>query len=237
MDIRQIRKHSRPVNTAPSEKKHPILDKDALALKNMKAESYVLVELQSERTVVSHRANFAVEIASLTKIMTFYTVLRISADKGLDVKTAAVKISAYAEHVVGTTAGLLEGEEYTIEQLLYGLMLPSGNDAANELANWAGSLLLDKEKGYKLCRTAFIDEMNKQARVLGLKNTQFGNPHGLPHQGAKSTAADLAKLCCKCMKIPLFRRIVSCRTFKLAVKSEKGTRLVEWRNTNKLLRR
>lgn len=89
--------------------------------------------------------------------MTFYTVLRIASEKGIDVKTEVVKVSAYAEHVVGTAAGLLEGEEYTIEQLLYGLMLPSGNDAANELASWAGSLLLEKEKGYKLCRTAFID--------------------------------------------------------------------------------
>lgn len=80
----------------------------------MKAESYILVELQSERTVVSHRANFAVEIASLTKIMTFYTVLRISADKGADVRSVAVRVSAYAEHVMGTAAGLLEGEEYTI---------------------------------------------------------------------------------------------------------------------------
>lgn len=116
-------------------------------------------------------------------------------------------------------------------------MLPSGNDAAYELAHWAGSLLLDKEKGHKLCRIAFVDEMNKQARILGLKNTQFGNPHGLPHQGAKSTAADLAKLCCKCMKIPLFRRVVACGSYKIAVKSDRGTRLVEWHNTNKLLRR
>jgi D-alanyl-D-alanine carboxypeptidase len=106
-------------------------------------------------------------------------------------------------------------------------MLPSGNDAANELANWGGLLLLaDKEKGYRLCRAAFIDEMNKQARNLNLKNTLFGNPHGLPHQGAKSTAADLAKLCCKCMKNLLFRKIVSCKSYKLAVKSGKGTRLI-----------
>lgn len=79
--------------------------------------------------------------------------------------------------------------------------------------------------------------MNKQGRILGLKNTQFNNPHGLPHQNAKSTANDLAKLCCRCMKNTLFRKIVSCREYKVVVKSGKGNRLIEWKNTNKLLRR
>lgn len=78
--------------------------------------------------------------------------------------------------------------------------------------------------------------MNKQARMIGLKNTQFGNPHGLPHQAAKSTASDLAKLCCRCMKSSLFRKIVSCRDYKVVVKNGKGTRLIEWKNTNKLLK-
>jgi serine-type D-Ala-D-Ala carboxypeptidase (penicillin-binding protein 5/6) len=104
-------------------------------------------------------------------------------------------------------------------------MLPSGNDAANELALWGGSLLADGERGDRGWQV-FVNEMNKQARALGLKHTQFGNPHGLPNQCAKSTASDLAKLCCRCMKILLFRRIASCKSFKIAVQSAKGARLV-----------
>lgn len=79
--------------------------------------------------------------------------------------------------------------------------------------------------------------MNKQARGLGLKHTQFGNPHGLPSQCAKSNAWDIAKLCCKCMKNSIFRRVVGSKIYKAIVKGPKGTRLVQWENTNKLLRR
>ncbi len=170
--------------------------------------------------------------------MTFFTVVQIAASKGLDIRLTMVKISEFVAHTVGTTAELIEGEEYTVEQLLYGLMLPSGNDAANELAYWGGSLLLGKDKQQpKACRKAFVDEMNRQARMVGLKNTHFANPHGLPHQTAKSTANDLSLLCCRCMKSSLFRKIVSSQQYKVVVKSGKGTRLIEWKNTNKLLRR
>lgn len=158
--------------------------------------------------------------------MTFYTVTHLAVAKNLDLKTAAVKISSNAGHIIGTTAELMEGEEYTVEQLLYGLMLPSGNDAAIELALWGGSFLSEGDKGERACLTAFVNEMNKQARILGLKHTQFGNPHGLPSQCAKSNAWDIAKLCCKCMKNSLFRRVVSCKVYKIAVKGPKGNRLV-----------
>lgn len=123
-----------------------------------------------------------------------------------------------------------------MEQLLYGLMLPSGNDAANELAYWGGELLAYSDD-HKTLQKNFVGEMNRLARNLDLKNTKFANPHGLPHQDARSTAADLAKLCTLCMKNELFRRITSCKFFRATVKSGESTRVVEWENTNKLLRR
>lgn len=70
--------------------------------------------------------------------------------------------------------------------------------------------------------------MNRLAKVLNLKNTKFGNPHGLPHADGRSTSFDIAKLCCICMKIDLFRNIVSCRAFKCCVSDGKNKRNVEW---------
>jgi len=86
-------------------------------------------------------------------------------------------------------------------------MLPSGNDAANELAYWMGAYLVGG-KDLKAHFRAFISEMNKNAIILGLKNTKFANPHGLPNNLSKSTANDVAKLCCICMKLENFRYIV-----------------------------
>ena len=115
-------------------------------------------------------------------------------------------------------------------------MLPSGNDAANELAYWAGSYLVNSSEP-KAKLKAFVAEMNKYTRLTELKSTKFGNPHGLPSQEARSTASDVAKLCCICMKNQLFRTIVNCKFYKKMVKNKKITREVVWENTNKLLRR
>lgn len=79
--------------------------------------------------------------------------------------------------------------------------------------------------------------MNRQAKKLDMKNSHFANAHGLPHQEAKSTAADMAKLCCACLKNELFRKVVQADSFRMQVKSNGHSRLVEWSNTNKLLRR
>lgn len=115
-------------------------------------------------------------------------------------------------------------------------MLPSGNDAANELAYWGGQLLVGDDD-HKAKQKAFVGEMNRLARAVDLKNTKFANPHGLPHQEARSTAADLARLCCYCMKNELFRLITSCKVFRVTVRNGNTSRVVEWENTNKLLRR
>ena len=120
--------------------------------------------------------------------------------------------------------------------MLYGLMLPSGNDAANELAYWAGKYLVNSDDE-KVLLKSFVGQMNRQARLLNLPNSKFANPHGLPHQEARSTAADMAKLCCVCMKNQLFKNITSCKKYFTMAKFENGTREVQWENTNKLLRR
>ena len=70
--------------------------------------------------------------------------------------------------------------------------------------------------------------MNSYAKKLGLKNTKFANPHGLPHPDARSTAADIAKLSCICLDIPVFKEVTSRRIFKTTVASGTSKRVVCW---------
>jgi D-alanyl-D-alanine carboxypeptidase len=120
------------------EKKYPVLMKDPDELKDVKADSYIIVEYPSQRIIVSHRSVISLEIASLTKIMTFYTVISLANERNIDITVTSIQVSPKVMHITGTSAELIEGEEYTVQELLYGLMLPSGNDAANELAYWGG---------------------------------------------------------------------------------------------------
>ena len=83
-----------------------------------------------------------------------------------------------------------------------------------------------------------MEEMTKTAKELGLKNTKYGNPHGLPHQDAKSTAFDQCRLAALCMKKPLFQEIVKTPLYRTEIECQQGHRReVVWENTNKLLRR
>lgn len=109
-----------------------------------------------------------------------------------------IEVHPHFQETSGTSAELIEGDIYSVEQLLYGMMLPSGNDAALCLADWAGKLLINKSE-VKDTVKAFVQEMNKTVKELGLTDSYFGNPHGLPHSGARSTAADMARLISICL--------------------------------------
>lgn len=150
-------------------------------------------------------------IASTTKIMTAYLAC-LAGD--LD---RTVTIPAEAVGVEGTSLYLKEGETLTREELLYGAMVQSGNDAALALAIDVGG-----------DEAAFVERMNDAARRLGLQNTSYANPHGLDSEGNYSTARDLALLTAKALENPDFRRI--CATKSVAVS---GQRVLT--NHNKLL--
>lgn len=95
---------------------------------------------------MSFNSKLSQEVASLTKIMTCILTLEICQDLGLDKYATEVMIGRMETSVGGTTADLEEGQVYTIEQLLYGLMLPSGNDASVALAVWGGAKLLESQR-------------------------------------------------------------------------------------------
>ena len=143
----------------------------------------------------------------------------------------------------------------TCLELMYGMMLPSGNDSAWALAESFGLLLnlgeaetmqrmskeiIDVESNHsaKESQNNFIDEMNKQCSLFSLNDTHYANPHGLPNQYNVSTAYDQAKLCRIAMEDDLFRQIVNTQTFSTKIfndQNDQFSRTQLWTNTNRLL--
>jgi D-alanyl-D-alanine carboxypeptidase (penicillin-binding protein 5/6) len=150
--------------------------------------------------------------ASLTKIMT--ALLAIENGRLSDMVT----VSRQAAGVWGSSAHLFAGQQIRLEDLLYGMLLPSGNDAAVAVAEHIGGSL-----------SAFVRLMNERARELGATRTHFTNPHGLDRPGHLSTAFDLAMLSRLALLYPLFADIVGTRSHSSADWNQ------TWRNTNKLL--
>ena len=149
-------------------------------------------------------------IASTTKIMTAMVVLEHCA------LNEPVTVTEEQTMVEGSSAYLQPGATYTVEDLLYGLMLNSGNDAACVLAeHTAGSL------------EAFAELMNEKVAALGLQNTHFANPHGLNDPEHYSSARDLALITAAAMEDPVFCTIFGARSY-----SSNG---IEYVNHNKLL--
>ena len=181
------------------------------AAPSVSAAAYVLMDADSGRVLLSRRESDELSIASTTKIMTALTALRMSR------LTDAVTVKR--EHLKeGSSMYLEEGETLTMEELLYGLMLPSGNDAAECIADYCGG---DGDTA------AFVRRMNENAAALGMTHTAFANPSGLDAEGHHSCALDMARLMAYAMDDPTFAQIVSARTVKVGVRTMK--------NHNKLL--
>lgn len=174
------------------------------------AGSCILLDAQTGRVLYARSADRRSLIASTTKIMTALVVCQQCN------VLSRVRIPAEAVGVEGSSMYLREGEILTVQELLYGLMLHSGNDAAVALAIYCGGTL-----------EGFVGLMNDKARQLGLKNTHFANPHGLDAPDHYSTAEDLALLAACAMDDPLFAMTVSTKQVTV------GQRFL--RNHNKLL--
>ncbi|MGW4160984.1 D-alanyl-D-alanine carboxypeptidase family protein [Streptomyces sp. NPDC004788] len=168
---------------------------------------------------------------STTKIMTAKVVLA-QTNLNLDAKVTIQK--AYSDYIVSNNASsahLIVGDKVTVRQLLYGLMLPSGCDAAYALADkfGTGSTRADRVK-------SFIGKMNSEARRLGLTNTHFDSFDGIGNGSNYSTPRDLTKIASSAMKNSTFRTIVKTKTTSQKVTTKTGGyRYMSWTNTNKLL--
>lgn len=168
---------------------------------------------------------------STTKIMTAKVVLAQS-NLNLDSKVTIQK--AYSDYIVAknaSSARLIVGDKVTVRQLLYGLMLPSGCDAAYALADKFGS------GSTRAARVkSFIGKMNKAATDMGLKNTHFDSFDGIGSGSNYSTPRDLTKIASSAMKNSTFRSVVKTTPTKQKVTTKSGGyRYMSWSNTNNLL--
>jgi serine-type D-Ala-D-Ala carboxypeptidase (penicillin-binding protein 5/6) len=181
------------------------------------AKGAILVEADTGKVLYSRNADKELEMASTTKIMTAILILE---SMPLDEK---VKVPAAATGTAGSTLGLRRGETFTVEQLLYAMLVPSANDAAITLGvAEAGSV------------KAFVAKMNDRAQQMGLTHTHFANNCGLHAENHYSSARDLAVLASYAMKDPVFRRIVATHQYTLPHAGGVTNRVIT--TSNELLR-
>ena len=196
------------------------------------AKGWVIAEGKTGNVLWGHQEADALPIASTTKIMTATIVLRLaSADaKVLDEK---ITFSEAAAKTPGSSAKLKLGEQLRVGELLYGLLLPSGNDAATAFAEHFGPRLqADGKKGDAIA--SFVAEMNRQAATLKMEDTKYLDPHGLGNN--RSSPRDLAKLAAHALKDKRFAQYVQTRRHQCMVVGPKDEkREVVWENTNRLL--
>lgn len=205
-----------------------LLNKTCISKPQVTAKAWAIYDINSETFVDSYKDSDKREIASLTKIMTCIVAIEelMENKRSFD---EIVEVSVSAASISGTKAGLSAKDNLKIIDLLYALMLPSGNDAALALAEAIGSSCFGKEVEY------FVHCMNIMGQRLGLRNTRFCNPHGMSTSKNMSTAADLACLAAYAMKNRLFKKIVSSLSYSCGVLNGTFYRRIDWMNTNRLL--
>lgn len=168
-----------------------------------------VMEMNSRRVLYETRGDVRLPMASTTKIATAITVLELCEDikKEITIPPEAVGIE-------GSSVYLKNGDVYSVEDLLYGLMLRSGNDCATALALYCCGGINE-----------FSAKMNETAQKAGALSSNFKNPHGLPCDGHYTTARDLTGIACYAMQNPVFRKIVRTQYYEPR----------HWKNKNKML--
>lgn len=190
----------------------------------MEIDSYAAAVMGSERGHFLYTKNADEKLypASTTKIMTALVALEHGNISDLVVVSEEVKQVPWDS----SKANIQPGDELTLEQLLYGMMLPSGNDAAIAIAVHIGGTV---EK--------FVGMMNEKAAEIGADSTNFINPHGYHDPNQYTTAKDLAIISSEALKKPLFNNLISKEHYKAVFKNLKGKTVTRnWRTTNQLLR-
>lgn len=184
---------------------------------DLKGRSLLLMEANTGRILYEREADRRAYPASTTKIVTLIAAL----EQGSMEKTV-IEVSSRAESMEGSALGVKQGDRLTLETALYGLMMVSGNDVAEAIAENLGG-----------GSEGFAALMNKVAEKCGAVQTHFANPSGLPDERHYTTARDLASITAYGLRIPAFRRIVGTEQKWLSWAGEPTPR--EIHNENKLL--
>lgn len=186
------------------------------ALAEPAAKAACILDLLTGRVLYEYQADVQLPMASTTKVMTALLALERAA------LNDRVVCGSAAYGVPGTSIYLSLGESLTMEEMLQGLLLASGNDAATAIAEHIGGSV-----------EGFAELMNARAQELGAVNTHFVNPHGLPASDHYTTARDLAIIAREAMSHPVFRQIVSTQRASIPWEGHSYNR--QLRNKNKLL--
>lgn len=176
--------------------------------------SWAVIDAETGRLLDGSNENLQLPIASLTKIWTALTFIESGAPDG------EIAISPAAASAEGSSIYLEQGMKMDADALLYGLMLRSGNDAAQALAEHAGGSI-----------DGFVDLMNRKAELYGLERTTFTNPSGLHDDHHLSTAYETALMLYFAMKNEKFHKIASTENFVY----RKGDEVRSWRNKHRLI--
>lgn len=189
---------------------------------SLSAKSAILIDADEKKVLFSKNASTRLPMASTTKIVT-----ALVASELLD-SEALIKIPREAVGIEGSSVYLCEGELLTVEQLLCALLLESANDAAVALAISASGSV-----------EAFAKKCNERAYELGLRNTNFTNPHGLYDENHYTSAYDLAILTAEALKSPTIRKICASKTARIPLgvteDEPNGTGVRHLKNHNKML--
>ncbi|MEU6279851.1 D-alanyl-D-alanine carboxypeptidase [Streptomyces sp. NPDC047028] len=204
----------------------------AVAAPSLVAKGGYIMNNANAKSIFSKAADTKRSTGSTTKIMTAKVVL---AQPHLNLDSKVTIQKAYSDYVVKNNASqahLIVGDKVTVRQLLYGLMLPSGCDAAYALADKYGTGTTRAKRV-----ASFIGKMNAAAKSLGLKNTHFDSFDGIGNGSNYSTPKDLTKIASSAMKSATFRSIVKTKKYTArTITKTGGTRVMSpWTNTNGLL--
>lgn len=196
--------------------------------------AWCVIDARTGNMVGNHRGDVALEPASTTKLLTALVIARLAKEQPTLLEEMVV-FSAEADETIGSSCTIRNGESVLLKDLLFGLLLPSGNDAAVALAEHCGERCAsggDVSGAYD----KFLVRMNETARELGMSNSFFENPHGLPGDRHRTSANDLALLGKFVLEEPLLREIVSARQHLAVITGSEGyQRNIVWKNTNRLL--
>lgn len=188
----------------------------AFAQVNVFAESAILMCANNGEILFSRNADKQLSMASTTKIMTSLLALEMAMPE------QEITVTKEMVSVEGTSMGLLAGDSVSMKELVYGMLLQSGNDAANTVAYVIGG-----------GQEGFAKLMNERASEIGMDNTNFVTPSGLDDDNHYSTAYDMALLACECIKNPEFLQICSQKKARLTYGNPPYERILT--NHNRLL--
>lgn len=189
----------------------PVFLKQSESVPNVEAKSAIVIDKETGRVLYEKDAYAKRPMASTTKIMT--AIIALERGNMYD----DVKISKRAASIGGSTVKLKEGESYKLEELMYGLLMKSGNDAAIAIAEHIGGNV-----------DAFVNMMNAKAVSINALDTNFVNPHGLDRDNHYTTAYDLANIARYAMRDDRFARIVATRSKSISLGKS-------FNNTNEML--